>query len=122
MVSSRGFPQQAHHVAEHRLDLYHLYLCRLPCSHSMGNVTQYEDIAFAPRNRRRLIQLLNSFSQIKIITSHDLDMILNTCERTILLSNGKIVCDGATKEILTNRQVLEKHGLELPLCLQKITK
>lgn len=49
-------------------------------------------------------------------------MILNTCERTILLSNGKIVCDGATKEILTNRQVLEKHGLELPLCLQKITK
>ena len=188
MVSSRGFPQQAHHVAEHRLDLYHLYLCRLPCSHSMGNVTQYEDIAFAPRNyglskkevdarvnhaldaidiqylrnkqiykmsggekklvsiatilsmtpdvilmdepsialdprnRKRLIQLLNSFSQIKIIASHDLDMILNTCERTILLSNGKIVCDGATKEILTNRQVLEKHGLELPLCLQKITK
>ena len=79
-------------------------------------------IALDPRNRRRLIQLLNSFSQIKIIASHDLDMILNTCERTILLSNGKIVCDGATKEILTNRQVLEKHGLELPLCLQKITK
>lgn len=71
-------------------------------------------IALDPRNRRRLIQLLNSF--------HDLDMILNTCERTILLSNGKIVCDGATKEILTNRQVLEKYGLELPLCLQKITK
>lgn len=55
-------------------------------------------IALDPRNRRRLIQLLNSFSQIKIIASHDLDMILNTCERTILLSNGKIVCDGATKK------------------------
>lgn len=35
-------------------------------------------IALDPRNRRRLIQLLNSFSQIKIIASHDLDMILNT--------------------------------------------
>lgn len=79
-------------------------------------------IALDPRNRRRLIQLLNSFSQIKIIASHDLDMILDTCERTILLSDGKIVCDGATKDILTNRQVLEDHGLELPLCLQKITK
>lgn len=79
-------------------------------------------IALDPRNRRRLIQLLNSFSQIKIIASHDLDMILDTCERTILLSDGKIVCDGATKDILTNRQVLEEHGLELPLCLQKITK
>ena len=79
-------------------------------------------IALDPRNRRRLIQLLNSFSQIKIIASHELDMILDTCERTILLSDGKIVCDGATKDILTNRQVLEEHGLELPLCLQKITK
>lgn len=79
-------------------------------------------IALDPRNRRRLIQLLNSFSQIKIIASHDLDMILDTCERTILLSDGKIVCDGATKDILTNRQILEEHGLELPLCLQKITK
>lgn len=79
-------------------------------------------IALDPRNRRRLIQLLNSFSQIKIIASHDLDMILDTCERTILLSDGKIVCDGATKDVLTNRQVLEDHGLELPLCLQKITK
>lgn len=28
-------------------------------------------IALDPRNRRRLIQLLNSFSQIKIIASHD---------------------------------------------------
>lgn len=75
-------------------------------------------IALDPRNRRRLIQLLNSFSQIKIIASHDLDMILDTCERTILLSNGKIVCDGPTKEILTNRKLLEENGLELPLCLQ----
>lgn len=79
-------------------------------------------IALDPRNRRRLIQLLNSFSQIKIIASHDLDMILDTCERTILLSNGKIVCDGPTKEILTNRKLLEENGLELPLCLQNAPK
>ena len=79
-------------------------------------------IALDPRNRRRLIQLLNSFSQIKIIASHDLDMILETCERTILLSNGKIVCDGLTKEILTNQKLLEENGLELPFCLQGVPK
>ncbi len=79
-------------------------------------------IALDPRNRRRLIQLLNSFSQIKIIASHDLDMILETCERTILLSDGKIVCDGPTKEILTDQKLLEENGLELPFCLQGVPK
>lgn len=79
-------------------------------------------ITLDPRNRRRLIQLLNSFSQIKIIASHDLDMILETCERTILLSNGKIVCNGSTKEILTNQKLLEENGLELPFCLQGVPK
>lgn len=76
-------------------------------------------IALDPRNRRNLIHLLNSFEQLKIIASHDLDMIWDTCERTILLSNGKIVCDGATKEILSDRKLLEENGLELPLRLYR---
>lgn len=79
-------------------------------------------IALDPRNRRRLIQLLNSFSQTKIIASHDLDMILETCERTILLAGGRIICDGSTKEILTNQKLLEENGLELPFCLQGMPK
>lgn len=75
-------------------------------------------IALDPRNRRNLINILNSFSQIKIIASHDLDFILDTCERTILLSEGKIVCDGLTQEILTDRELMENNGLELPLRYQ----
>lgn len=75
-------------------------------------------IALDPRNRRNLINILNSFSQIKIIASHDLDFILDTCERTILLSDGKIVCDGLTQEILTDRELMENNGLELPLRYQ----
>ena len=76
-------------------------------------------IALDPRNRRNLIHILNSFSQLKIIASHDLDMIWDTCSRTILMSGKRIVCDGDTKEILTNRELLESCGLELPLRIYK---
>ena len=75
-------------------------------------------IALDPRNRRNLIHILNSLDQPKIIASHDLDMIWDTCPRTILLSDGEIVCDGATKEILCDRELLESNGLELPLGMQ----
>ena len=75
-------------------------------------------IALDPGNRRNLIRILNSFEHLKIIASHDLDLILDTCERTILMSNGRIICDGPTKEILTDKELLEANGLELPFCLQ----
>ena len=77
-------------------------------------------IALDPRNRRNLIHILNSFDHLKIIASHDLDLILDTCERTVLMADGKIVCDGPTKEILTDKDLLEANGLELPLSLQRI--
>ena len=76
-------------------------------------------IALDPRNRRSLIHILNDFEHLKIIASHDLDMILETCSRVILMSGGCIVCDGDAKEILTNQELLEENGLELPFCLQK---
>lgn len=76
-------------------------------------------IALDPQNRRNLIRILNSFEHLKIIASHDLDMILDTCKRTIIMAEGRIVCDGPTEEILSNQQLLEDVGLELPLCMQK---
>ncbi len=76
-------------------------------------------IALDPRNRRNLIRILNSFEHLKIVASHDLDMILDTCKRTILMADGKIIRDGETKEILSNRKLLEDNGLELPLCMQR---
>lgn len=75
--------------------------------------------ALDPGNRRNLIRLLNSFTQLKLITSHDLDFILDTCTRVILLDQGEIIRDGAAKEILTDEKLLEAHGLELPLSLYK---
>ena len=72
-------------------------------------------IALDPRNRRNLIGILNDFPYLKIIASHDLDLIWDTCERTILLYDGKVAGDGRTKEILRDKELLEECGLELPL-------
>ena len=76
-------------------------------------------ISLDPKNRRNLINILNEFDHLKIIASHDLDMILDTCNRTILMSNGKIIKDGYTKEILLDKKLLEDNDLELPLSLQR---
>lgn len=76
-------------------------------------------IALDPRNRRNLINILNEFKQLKIIASHDLDMILDTCNRTILIADGKIIKDGNTKDILMDKELLEANNLELPLCFQR---
>ncbi len=75
-------------------------------------------IALDPKNRRNLIQVLREMKGTKLIASHDLDMILDTCARTILLSDGRVVKDGPAEEILSNRTLLEENGLELPLILQ----
>lgn len=76
-------------------------------------------IALDPKNRRNLINILNEFQHLKIIASHDLDMILDTCNRTILIADGKIIKDGNTKDILMDKELLEANNLELPLSFQR---
>jgi cobalt/nickel transport system ATP-binding protein len=76
-------------------------------------------ITLDPKNRRNLINLLNKFDHLKVIASHDLDMIMDTCQRVILINNGVIIKDGSVEEILYDKKILEENGLELPFCLQK---
>ncbi len=72
--------------------------------------------ALDPYNRRIVINTINSLPNTKIVTSHDLDMILDTCQKVILLSEGRIAAQGDAKEILTNKALLEGNRMELPLC------
>ncbi len=72
-------------------------------------------VALDPRNRMNLINILNELSQTILITSHDMDFILDTCDRTILLYKGSIIKDGKSKDILFDKKVLEDCGLMLPL-------
>ena len=74
--------------------------------------------ALDPVNRRRVINTINSLPQTKLIASHDLDMILDTCQRVLLISRGKIVADGDAEAVLLDKALLEANQMELPLCVQ----
>ncbi len=73
--------------------------------------------ALDPCNRRRVIDVIRGMGKTRLIASHDLDMILDTCDRVLLLSGGRMVADGAAGEILRDRALLEANRLELPLSL-----
>lgn len=71
-----------------------------------------------PKARRRLIELLKTFKHTKIVATHDLDMVLDVCERTLIIHEGQIVADGRTHDILQDGALLSQYGLEKPLKLQ----
>ena len=71
-----------------------------------------------PRARRRLIRLLASFEHTRILATHDLDMAAELCERTIVLSAGRVAADGLTQRIFADAALLESVGLERPLGMQ----
>ena len=73
--------------------------------------------ALDPRNRRTLIGALRARPEGKLIASHDLDLILETCRRVLLISGGRLAADGPAQTILRDRTLLEENGLELPFCL-----
>ncbi len=74
-------------------------------------------VTLDPGNRSNLIRLLNGLDCSLFIASHDLDFIWDTCSRVLILSEGRIVCEGPSEEILRNGDLLRKNGLELPLSL-----
>jgi cobalt/nickel transport system ATP-binding protein len=71
-----------------------------------------------PRARRRLIELLRSFEHTKVIATHDLELVVEVCSRVIVLDGGKVVADGATREILNDEALMLAHGLERPHSLR----
>lgn len=72
-----------------------------------------------PRARRRLVELLRTFEHTKIIATHDLDMAVALCERTIVMDNGAIAADGPTLDVFEDAELLERCGLEQPASLAR---
>lgn len=71
-----------------------------------------------PKARRQLINLLKTFTHTKLIATHDLDLVLDLCERTIIMHDGRLVADGPTREIFADEALLEANNLEKPLSMQ----
>jgi len=72
-----------------------------------------------PTSRKRLIELLRTFRHTKIIATHDLDMAMDLCERTIVLHEGRITADGPTVKLFQDEKLLHLSSLEKPLRMQQ---
>jgi len=71
-----------------------------------------------PCARRRLMNLLHGFEQTRIIATHDLEMVVEICQRVIVLSHGAIVAEGRPAEVFLDEEKMCAHGLECPHILR----
>ena len=71
-----------------------------------------------PRNRRHLIEVVSGLKATLIIATHDLELVLDVCPRTVLMDHGKIWADGETRSMLADDRLMQMHGLEVPLSLK----
>ncbi len=66
------------------------------------------------RFRRRLISFLQGSEHTTMIASHDLELVLETCDRVILMDRGGIVADGVPEIIMSDSELMEACGQEKP--------
>ncbi len=66
------------------------------------------------RTRRRLIGFLQKSAETLLISSHDLEFVLEVCDRVLLIDDGKIIADGDPLDIMGDQALMENHGLEKP--------
>ena len=66
------------------------------------------------RARRRLIHFLQASQETLLISSHDLELILEVCDRVILMDEGRIITTGSPNVVMADAPLMEAHGLEKP--------
>lgn len=66
-----------------------------------------------PRARRQLINLLRELDMTMLVSTHDMPMVSELFERTVIMEGGRVVASGCTCELLANQALLQQHGLEL---------
>jgi cobalt/nickel transport system ATP-binding protein len=72
-----------------------------------------------PRGRRELVALLCGLGGTMLIASHDLEFLLETCPRVLVLDGGRLAADGPAREVLSDAALMEAHGLEVPWSLRR---
>jgi cobalt/nickel transport system ATP-binding protein len=67
-----------------------------------------------PASRRELADILRSLDVTVLMVTHDLPYALELCPRSVVLSDGHVVADGATCDVLTDDALMAAHRHELP--------
>jgi cobalt/nickel transport system ATP-binding protein len=72
-----------------------------------------------PRGRRELIRTVCDLPGTLLVATHDLDLVLDCCPRTVVLDGGRVAADGPTTDLLANVELMTIHGLEVPHRLRR---
>jgi cobalt/nickel transport system ATP-binding protein len=67
-----------------------------------------------PASRRELADIVTALDVTVLMVTHDLPYALQLCPRAVVLSDGVIVADGSTYDVLTDDALMSAHRLELP--------
>lgn len=70
------------------------------------------------RSRRQLINHIRTSTETVIVSSHDLELILEVADRVLLLDDGQLIADGHPKTIMADEGLMLAHGLETPHSLR----
>lgn len=70
-----------------------------------------------PFARRELAEVVNRLGLTTLIVTHDLLYAAELCERSVIISAGRIAADGRTLDLLADARLLAAHRLELPRAL-----
>jgi cobalt/nickel transport system ATP-binding protein len=112
-VGLAGFEERSpHHLSggeKRRVCLAGLLACR-PNVLVLDEPTSDLD----PRGKRELTALLAGLEATKVIATHDLELVVRLCPRTLLLDGGRIMADAPTLELLSDEPLMIRHGLEKP--------
>ncbi len=117
-VSLEGFEQRsAHHLSygERRKVCLATALARQSSFTLLDEPTRELD----PQGRRTFINLFSDMPGTLLLATHDLELVLETCEQMILLDGGQIIIQGKPQEILADKSLMEQHKLEVPHSLTR---
>ena len=67
-----------------------------------------------PASRRELADIIRSLDVTVLMVTHDLPYAYELCPRSVVLSDGVVVADGTTRDVLTDDALMRAHRLELP--------
>ena len=67
-----------------------------------------------PASRRELAEILTGLDVTVLMVTHDLPYAFQLCPRSVVLSDGVVVADGPTYDVLTDDALMAAHRLELP--------
>ena len=67
-----------------------------------------------PASRAELADILRALDVTTLMVTHDLLYALELCPRAVIMSQGSIVADGPTRDLLGDADLMARYRLALP--------